>query len=67
MTTNHTNSGYTAMQVGRIVPRGEGDTEHADRIPPAVVEVRNVRRGNATVGAQYDAVTVGFTVVRRGR
>lgn len=59
--SNHTSSGFTALQVGRIVPRD--DTNTAAAPPPAEAtpgESTNHRTGNATVDAQHDVIHGGL-------
>ncbi len=57
--TNHASSGFTPVQVGRIVPRDEETDEPAEQPKPKPRRsgrVVNVREGNATVGEQADVI-----------
>lgn len=62
--TNHTSSGYTPVQVGRVVPADEAPKGKA--APPKEVKrgtTTNIRSGNAKVGRQADTVTGNVTIV----
>lgn len=55
--TNIASSGFTAVQVGRIVPPSDEDElEPGPKQKPAKGRTVNVRSGNARVGLQADAI-----------
>lgn len=55
--TNIASSGYTAVQVGRIVSPSEDDEQEAPAEGPATKgRTVNVRSGNARVGKQADVI-----------
>jgi hypothetical protein len=58
MKRNVASSGFTAVQVGRIVP-AEGQADAPSPPKPAKSGVVNVRAGNAKVGLQIDGDHVG--------
>ncbi|GAB2443311.1 hypothetical protein GCM10027187_02420 [Streptosporangium sandarakinum] len=61
-TTNVTTSGWTAVQVGRVVDSGEEPTTLTPPRGAASGTVTNVRSGNARVGLQADEVRGGLTI-----
>jgi hypothetical protein len=63
---NVASSGFTAVQVGRVVPPGEEDETKAPKQEPArrgKGATVNVRSGQAVVGVQADMVVGDITVV----
>ena len=57
--TNIASSGFTPVQVGRIVPPGDEDEPQPEPAPkqqPAKGRTVNVRSGNAKVGKQADII-----------
>jgi hypothetical protein len=67
-TTNRASSGWTAIQVGRVLPPADDDDQEPQATPerPAAKGATvNIRTGNAKVGVQADEITGDIVIGRR--
>ncbi|MGW4664063.1 hypothetical protein [Streptosporangium sandarakinum] len=61
-TTNVTTTGWTAVQVGKVIDSDEEPTAPTPPRGAASGTVTNVRSGNARVGLQTDEIRGGLTI-----